>query len=474
MVSHNKAVRFLEPVQDLLRHCHLCLGGARNPHLRRVNSGFCAPSAHNCQQLVTILNRFLVLLFLSGIVHAEDASLLTLQSALDVAVQDNPSLAEIQARSEAMAAIPSQVGTLPDPVISFNALNIPADTFDLAQENMTQLQGGISQAIPFPGKLALREEAALHEAEAAAHDVTEARWRLLRDVKKIWWALYYLDRALEIIRINQDLLRQFVEIAQTKYEVGEGLQQDVLLAQLELSKLFDSELVLIGARENAEAQLNALLDQPADHKITIPEKVREDLPDLLAESTLFQQAESYRALLKSRRESVNAAQSRLDLAKKDYYPDFNVGAYYGGRHDTLSGQQRSDFLTMKLSMTVPIFFASKQRKAVDQRNSELMQRRYALQDEWNNVRADIAKASSDYRQSKNQTVLFKSGIIPQARQTVASMLSGYQVDKVDFLNLVRSQITLYNYEIQYWKVLTEANQALAQLTAMIGKEEIYE
>ncbi len=417
---------------------------------------------------------FLVLLFFSGIVHAEDVSLLTLQSALDIAVQDNPGLAEIQARSEAMAAIPSQVGTLPDPVISFNALNIPTDTFDLGQENMTQLQEGISQAIPFPGKLALREQAAEHEAEAAAYEVTEARWRLLRDVKKTWWALFYLDRAVEIICVNQDLLRQFVEIAQTKYEVGEGLQQDVLLAQLELSKLFDTELELIGARENFRAQLNALLDQPADHQITIPEKVTEELPDLQAESALFQQAESYRALLKSRRESVHAAQSRLDLAKKDYYPDFKVGAYYGGRADTLTAQERADFLTLKLSMNVPIFFASKQRKAVDQRSSELMQRRYALQDEWNNVRADISKATSGYRQSKNQTVLFKSGIIPQARQTVASMLAGYQVDKVDFLNLVRSQITLYNYEIQYWKVLTEANQALAQLTAMIGKEDIYE
>jgi len=415
----------------------------------------------------------LVLQFLSGIVQADDVSL-TLQSALDIAVRDNPSLAAIQARSEALAAIPLQVGALPDPVISFNALNLPVDTFDTRQENMTQLQGGISQAIPFPGKLALREQAADYEAQAASDDVTEVRWLLLRDVKKIWWALFYLDRALEIIHVNQDLLRQFVNIAQTKYEVGEGLQQDVLLAQLELSKLFDTELVIIGSRENAQAQLNALLDSPADNKIRIPEKVSEQLPELLTESTLFQQAEQYRALLSSKREKINAAQSRLDLAKKDYYPDFKAGAFYGGRDQTLSGKKRADFVTMKLSMTVPIFFDSKQSKAVDQRSRELIQRKYDLQDEWNKVRADISKASSDFRQSKNQTVLFKSGIIPQARQTVASMLSGYQVDKVDFLNLVRSQITLYNYEIQYWKVLTEANQALAQLTAMIGKEDIYE
>ncbi len=417
---------------------------------------------------------FCVLLVLSNIVNAEPGNILTLQSALDIAVQDNPSLAQIQARSEALAAIPSQVGTLPDPVISFNALNLPVDTFDLHQENMTQMQGGISQDIPFPGKLALREQAANYQAEAATYDVTEARFRLLRDVKKNWWALFYLDRALEIIIANQDLLRQFVKIARTKYEVGEGLQQDVLLAQLELSKLLDTEIILTGAIRRAKAQLNALLDQSANQAFQIPAQTQEDLPVLQAESRLFAQAESYRALLASQRESINSAQSRLDLAKKDYFPDFQVGAFYGGRADTLSGQERADFLSLKLSMTVPIFAATKQRKAVDQRHSELMQQRYALQDQWNNVRAEISTAYSDFQQTKNQVILFKSGIIPQARQTVASMLAGYQVNKVDFLNLVRSQITLYNYETQYWKALTQANQALAQLTAVVGKEEIYE
>lgn len=417
---------------------------------------------------------FLMLLVLSCSVHSEQATLITLQSAIDIAVQDNPSLAQIQARSKALAAIPSQVGSLPDPIISFNALNLPVDTFDTAQENMTQMQGGISQAIPFFGKLALREQAATYQAEAATHDVTEARFRLLRDVKKTWWALFSLERALEIIIVNQNLLRQFVKIALTKYEVGEGLQQDVLLAQLELSKLLDTEIRLTGAIKKAKAQLNALLNLPANHSIKIPEQTQEGLPTLQAESVLFELAENYRALLASRRESINAAQSRLDLAKKDYFPDFKVGAFYGGRDNTLAGRERADFLSLKLSMNVPIFAASKQRKAVTQRSSELMQQRYALQDQWNNVRAEISKAYSDFYQTKNQVVLFKSGIIPQARQTVASMLAGYQVNKVDFLNLVRSQITLYNYETQYWKALTQANQALAQLTAVVGKEEIYE
>ncbi|MCK5663387.1 MAG: transporter, partial [Thiotrichaceae bacterium] len=108
-------------------------------------------SSHNKAALL------FVLLLLSSIVSAAESGVLTLQSAIELAVLDNPNLAQIRARSDALAAIPPQVGSLPDPVISLNALNLPVDTFDTAQENMTQIQGGISQVFPFPGKLALRE-----------------------------------------------------------------------------------------------------------------------------------------------------------------------------------------------------------------------------------------------------------------------------------------------------------------------------
>lgn len=416
----------------------------------------------------------ILLLVFIGTALAEEHPVLTLESAVATAAQNNPGLAQIKARAEAMAAIPSQAATLPDPVISFNALNFPTNSFDTRQEPMTQLQVGVSQAIPFPGKLALREKAASFEADAALQNVTEARWWLQKNVKNTWWQIFYLDHALQIVDSNLTLLRQFIQIARTKYEVGQGLQQDVLLAQLELSKLLDQQLKLAGMRRNAIAQLNALLDRPANQPVALSEKIDENLPKLIAETELYRQAETFRALLASKRETINAAQSRLDLAKKDYLPDFNVGAAYSVRDNDLSGAARADFLSMKLSMTVPIFIADKQAKAVDQRTSELMQQKYALQDEWNNVRAQISQGYSDYQRANDQFILFKTGIIPQARQTVASMLAGYQVNKVDFLNLVRSQITLFNYEMQYWNAFTEANQSLAQLTAAVGKEEIYE
>ena len=81
----------------------------------------------------------------------------------------------------------------------------------------------------------------------------------------------------------------------------------------------------------------------------------------------------------------------------------------------------------------------------------------------------ISAATTDYYEAKELFQLFESGIVPQARQTVSSMLAGYQVSEVDFLNLVGSQVTLLNYEVQYWKALTEANQALARLDAAVGE-----
>ena len=407
-----------------------------------------------------------------SIAAGEDQTILTLHAATELAIQDNPDLAQMRARAQAMAAIPSQEGALPDPEISFNAMSLPVNTFNLHQEDMTQLGAGISQAIPFPGKLALREQAAAFESEAASQNVTEVRWQLLSEIKTTWWLIFYLDRMLQITDNNYALLQQFVEIARTKYEVGEGLQQDVLLAQLELSKVLNQQIMLKASRRNAVASLNALLDKPANSEMHLPETVTLQLPALRQENRLYQQAETSRALLESNRLGINAAKSRLDLAKKGYLPDFTVDAAYGARANTPSGSSRSDLLSLNLSINVPIFAAQKQAKAVDQRTSELLQEKYTLQDEWNKVRSQITQGYTDYQRAKDQVVLFETGIVPQARQTVASMLAGYQVNKVDFLNLVRSQITLFEYETQYWKAFTEANQSLAQISAAVGSESI--
>ncbi len=424
--------------------------------------------------MLVLYKRYLWIVCFCFITPLKAESLLMLKSATTIALSDNPSLAQINARLQAMEAIIPQRGALPDPEVSFNALNLPVNGFDIGQENMTQMQFGITQKIPFLTKLALREKVATDERKVVVENLREARLQLVSDVKQQWWFIFYIDRVLNIIDSTQTLLNQFVKIAQVKYEVGQGLQQDVLLAQLELSKLLDEKLKWQSQKEKTIAALNALLDQAANHKTILPETVAADFRQLLPEDRLYQQAQQFRAALAAGQQQIQVAKSRLELAEEDIYPDFKVGAFYGGRDDTLAGARRDDFFSMKLSVSVPIFAERKQNKAVQQRKAEVRLANYALQDLWNQIRKQISTAYSDYQRATQQVVLFETGIIPQARQTVASMLSGYQVNKVDFLNLVRSEITLFNYEMQYWHSFVEAHQSLARLNAVVGQENLYE
>ena len=415
----------------------------------------------------------------TNFLHASESELIALTeiSAVDIAIRDNPSLAEMQTRYEALAEVPSQVGTLPDPMVSVNAMNFPTDTYERDQEAMTQLQVGFSQVFPFPGKLGLKEEAAEYDARAAGHSVDELRLQLIKNVKSKWWQLYYMDRALETVDSNQALLRQFITVAKTKYETGKGLQQDVLLSQLELSRLMDQEIQLEAIRRNQAIQLNILMDRPANDPITLPDKVSKMMPNLVDESELYQKAASVRPRLKQMETQIDAAKSRLDLAKRDYYPDFKLGVTYGDRtgdNPPPRGGARSDFVSVMVGVKIPLYAGRKQSKAVSQKSLELQKNRYALLDEKGLVTAAISSAVTDYHRAKKQYSLFGSGIVPQAQQTVQSMLAGYQVSEVDFLNLVRSQMTLFNYELQYWKALSDAKQALARLEAAVGEESVYE
>jgi cobalt-zinc-cadmium efflux system outer membrane protein len=402
---------------------------------------------------------------------------LTLAQAEQIALTANPALASVVANAEAMATIPSQAGALPDPRLGLNAMNLPVDTFDLDQEPMTQMQVSLSQAFPFPGKRGLRREAAEHEAAAASAAIGEQQLIILGEVRATWWKLFALDRSLANVRENQGLMRDFVEIARTKYKVGAGLQQDVLLAQLELSRLLNDELQLVSRRDAAAAAFNALLDRPSAYTVHIaPIPENDHLPELPPENILLDTAVRNRPLLAGHRELIEAARDRADLAKKDYYPDFQLGAAYGFRsaNDRVTGEDLPDFLSIMFSVSLPIYSGSRQDKAMQQRSKELTQRQFMLGDSLRSVEATIAQQRARYIAAREQVLLFSTAILPQAEQTVESMLAGYQVNEVDFLNVVNAELRLFNSQVSYWEALGNAKASLAQLATAVGEESLYE
>ena len=402
-----------------------------------------------------------------------DGSVLTLDVAITKALAGNPGLGEIKARAEALAAVPEQAGALPDPTVNVGLLNVPTSSFNLHQEDMTMMEMGVSQTIPFPGKRALREKVAEHEAMASAESVEEARLRLTRDVKLNWWRLFYYDRTLKLLNEAEGFFQQLIDIAQANYKVGKGAQQEVMMAQLELSKLKSETLDFLGQRGAESAKLNALLDRDVGTPLIIPGETTFKLPEL-AGAKLQDKSLLARPLFAQHGRMLEAAKAKVELAQSDFYPDFTVGGGYAFRQNTPTGQGRSDFASVQLSMNVPIYANHKQAKAVDQRKSELLQEQYALKDEHHKIQAEIEAKAAEYQQTRKKLLLLEHEILPQAQQAVNSLLSGYQVSQKGFSDLLRTQLSYFQYQIQYWQALTNTQQLLAELSAEVGEELSHE
>ena len=402
-----------------------------------------------------------------------DGSVLTLDVAITKALAGNPGLGEIKARAEALAAVPEQAGALPDPTVNVGLLNVPTSSFNLHQEDMTMMEMGVSQTIPFPGKRALREKVAEHEAMASAESVEEARLRLTRDVKLNWWRLFYYDRTLKLLNEAEGFFQQLIDIAQANYKVGKGAQQEVMMAQLELSKLKSETLDFLGQRGAESAKLNALLDRDVGTPLIIPGETTFKLPEL-AGAKLQDKSLLARPLFAQHGRMLEAAKAKVELAQSDFYPDFSVGGGYAFRQNTPTGQGRSDFASVQLSMNVPIYANHKQAKAVDQRKSELLQEQYALKDEHHKIQAEIEAKAAEYQQTRKKLLLLEHEILPQALQAVNSLLSGYQVSQKGFTDLLRTQLSYFQYQIQYWQALTNTQQLLAELSAEVGEELSHE
>jgi outer membrane protein TolC len=247
------------------------------------------------------------------------------------------------------------------------------------------------------------------------------------------------------------------------------MQSDVLLAQTELSRLLEAELGLQASRRGQAATLNALRGRSAANAVVLPAQAEENLPAVPEFGPLHDTALQARPLLSAQRTQLDAARTQVSLAEKDYYPDLKLGAAYGFRKgNNPDGSRRADLASLTLSVNLPVFSASRQDRAVSQRNAEMLREEYGLQDRIAQVDSEIAQALADYRAGREQVSLFKTGIIPQASQTAAAMLAAYQVDKADFLKLIRAQVSLYNDETQYWKVLSASWQAWARLEAAVG------
>ena len=408
-------------------------------------------------------------------------------SLVAVALGANPTIHAAERRVDAARARIGPAGALPDPMLSAGIMNLPvADPgFD---DFMTMNVVGLGQKLPYPGKLPLARLAAELGLRAAEARVRMARLEVEAEVRQAYYDLAFLDRSLEVLERNQALLVDFISVTESRYGVGRGGQQDILKARVETARLAEEAVSLAEARRARLARLNALLDRPTETAVgpaRVPERIaRAAVPEdagrvrftsaelgaraadspLPLLDVLQERAVTGSPEVRAHEAEIAAQTARVDLARKAHLPDVDVSVQYGQRFD------RTDMASVMVSVPIPVNRDERQDQEVAEAEAELAALQAGHHAMVNRIRADVAAAYADLEEDRARLALFARSIIPQGRAALESATAAFQVDRADFLTLLENQTTLYDYEIAYFRALTDFASGLAELERVVGGE----
>ncbi len=410
-----------------------------------------------------------------------------LDALISRAVAANPRLHAAQARVAAAQARIAPAGARPDPMLMAGIQNFPT-TEPGFTDFMTMKMVGVSQTIPYPGKLGLARGAAEREVEIQWAELDAVRLDVVRDVKAAYYELAHVERALEILDRNRVSLVDMIGATGASYSVGRGGQQDVLRARVEAARLGEAASALVEQRLAALARLNAALDRPSESPVAAPAfpaaivraavsdtatQVRFVAPTLGARAAdsplpslteLQAMAVRQSPALRAYTARIGAQAARVELAGRAHLPDLDVSLSYGQR----SGF--SDMLSAVVSVPIPLQRAAKQTELLAAAGAELRALEAERHAMTNELRAEVARRVADIERGRTHLALYTRAVLPQAQAAVESSLAGFEVGRADLMAVLEAQATRFGYELAYYRALADFATAVAELERTVGAE----
>lgn len=353
----------------------------------------------------------------------------------------------------------------PDPQVQLGFMNYMVPSLaPMATLGMRQVQ--VMQMLPLGGKLALSGRVAESQAAAAEERSHEIAWELRNETAMSFYDLYATDRKLDVMRETVRLLQEIEKTAAAMYRVGEGRQADVLRAQVEIARMVEDTLRMQAMRQGMMAKLNALRDRPTDTSIGSPALplFPDSVPSRTALDTL---ALAQRPMIRAGLEEVRAADASARLARKEIWPDLQVGAQYAQRGGDMGGTERMG--SLMIGASIPIFARSRQYRMRDETAAMRQMAEADVAQMRADTRGQIGEAYANLSRARNLARLYRTTVLPQAEATVASSLAAYRVGSVDFMTLLDNQMTVNQYRQELYALDAEQGKAWAELEMLSGR-----
>jgi outer membrane protein, heavy metal efflux system len=390
----------------------------------------------------------------------EGLTTLTPDDVVRVALERNPTLDQMRATAAAVAARYPQVTSLDDPNFAFTTA--PGSAGATHANYAARVE--VSQKLLYPGKRGLKGDAVRAETAAAGADVDATRLELAEAAVSALADYYLAEKVREVVAENLDLLRQFHKTAADRYKVGQGPQQDMLQAEVEIARQEERLVGLRRAKAVAAARLNTLMHLLPDASLPPPADVRTafQMPDVVA---LRDRAVATRPDVQAVVARVNAEETALALAQKEYNPDVEVMAAYDGFWQGPGGPPLQWQIGARVNL--PVRYA-RRGGAVEEARAKVAQRRAELVRLVDRVNFEVQEAVEQFRESTEVVRLYEEKTLKAADANVKEAQAGYAVTKVPFLNLVEAQRNRTMLKDRYYEALAETARRRAALERVIG------
>jgi len=388
---------------------------------------------------------------------------------VESALADNPSLESMRERIRMKENAAIKAGALDDPKLRLAILNLPTQSWDFREEDMTGKEIGLSQMFPWPGMRKTREEMVLREKEEAEFVLEEMRSMLRSEVKMTYAELASVRKQIEAVRRSQDVLKDIVGVTEETYAVGKGSQPDVLRGQLEYGRMREMRIGLENREHVLSVRLNTLAALPADR----PVPPLEDLPEIAlpyGQADLVGIYEAERPARKALQARGHRGDSSIRMANLAGRPEFEVSVSYMQRDAMPDGTKRSDMVSSMVTMTLPIWRNGKIDPGIREMEAE---KRMAGRDLANldlETSNSIGRSLTTMKSRRETAVLYRTTLIPQSEQSFQATADSYRVGKTDFPMLMDSVMAILSFRREYAAMVGDLHMEKARLEAAVGRE----
>jgi outer membrane protein, heavy metal efflux system len=372
---------------------------------------------------------------------------------------------EIRAADDALRAakqVPRQMSALPDPTFTYQQFSVgsPKPFAGYTNSNFSYVGIGASQELPWPGKLRLRGEVAERQTDVMDMELDATSASVGDAVKMDYIRLAYLQMTLGILRENERVLDQLIQDATARYRVGQGIQADILQAQVERTKILRELTMHHEQMGQIEAHLKGLLHRDQSTPDIVTEPLVES-PLRFTSDELLQMVRQHNPEIQVDASSVSKQNAALASAKSDGKPNFGLAYMYQN-----TDRKYRDYYMFTLNVQLPR--RSRVKAEVAEASEKLAQSKATLdahlQQQLAQVKQEYVTAASDSELLKE----YREGLIPQSDAAYRSTLDAYSNDRDSLSHVFLAFANVLNLRLDEAQVLADHEATLAHLETLTG------